>query len=155
MAIFLTCFWAVGTPFLTWKTIQLWRDPEQVAFFERGFTFLPFGPEVRRGEVRSLAVTAVGVWAITVLVLVGVWDAEGEMRMASLIAFVCAFLLLMTCVVVEVAVILFNRPKFVVPPHMRSDPGVIAERRSRRRATRKKPESRLLDRPHPPPRPRP
>lgn len=38
------------------------------------------------------------------------------------------------CVFLEILVVLFNIPKFVVPPHMRSDPGAIAARRARRTA---------------------
>jgi len=36
-------------------------------------------------------------------------------------------------VVVHVAIVLFNRPHALVPPHLRAEPGALAERRIRRR----------------------
>ncbi|MEU1482432.1 hypothetical protein [Streptomyces sp. NPDC005752] len=45
--------------------------------------------------------------------------------------FALAFLAVLACLLLEVVVVLFNRPKFVVPPPVRSDPGVLATRGAR------------------------
>jgi hypothetical protein len=36
-------------------------------------------------------------------------------------------------IVVHAAIVLFNRPRAFVPPHLRNEPGALAERRLRRR----------------------
>jgi hypothetical protein len=140
MAYFLVAFFVIGTAFLTWKFIQLWKSPELVEWFMTTFTILPFGRGVRRGEIRALGLTATSLWAATVLIFFGLQD--GDMSSAVLALGGAALVILLLCVLCEVSVVLFNRPKFVVPPHMRSDLGVVAERRARRRTTRKKPEGR-------------
>jgi hypothetical protein len=67
--------WMTGAAFMTWKAAQLWRNASLVDFFLASFTVLPFGQEVRRGEVRSVGVTATSLWAITPLVFLGLLDA--------------------------------------------------------------------------------
>lgn len=120
----------LGSGFMTWKVVQLWRNPALVDFFMSAFTFLPFGPEARRGEVRSLALTVVSLWAIGILVIAGLWDGEFNDALAATV--LVAVVVIMGCLATEVCVILFNRPKFVVPPHMRSEPGVLTARRTKR-----------------------
>lgn len=115
---------------MSWKARQLWRDADQVPFFMGTFTFLPFGEEVKRGEVRSVGLTAASLWGIALLLLV-TWIDEGSV-MAGVV------FLISTCIIVfslalEVLVVLFNKPKFVVPPHMRAELGVLANRRARRK----------------------
>jgi hypothetical protein len=34
---------------------------------------------------------------------------------------------------VHIPVLLYNRPRWLVPPHLRDEPGALAERRARRR----------------------
>ncbi|MEU0114783.1 hypothetical protein ABZ137_13925 [Streptomyces bobili] len=138
--LYLGIGFSLALAFMSWKVVQLWVNPGMVEHFTTSFTVLPFGEDVRRGEVRSLAVTIVGLWAIVPMFFLGLYDAEQEGALLALSAFLVVLLLL--CVLLEVCVVLFNRPKFVVPPHMRSDLGVIAERRARRRAVKKQPEDR-------------
>lgn len=125
-----TGFFVLGSGFMTWKVMRLWRNPALVDFFMNAFTFLPFGPAVRRGEVRSLGITVVSVWAIAGLVLLALWDKAPDP--ATTVLGLVAVLVIMGCLATEVCVILFNRPKFVVPPHMRSEPGVLTARRTKR-----------------------
>ncbi|MFI2780823.1 hypothetical protein [Streptomyces sp. ALB3] len=127
----LTSFFVLGACFMTWKAFQLWRDPALVDFFLSVFTFLPFGPDARRGEVRSLAITVVSLWAISFLVVAGLWsdDVGDSLDLAGLAAVV----VIIGCLVAEACVILFNRPKCLVPPHMRSEQGALAKRRKTRR----------------------
>ncbi|WP_149181313.1 hypothetical protein [Streptomyces sp. TRM49041] len=132
MTYFLIAFFALGSAFMTWKASRLWRNPELVEEFTQTFAFLPFGPDVKRGEVRSAGLTAVSLWAITALI--GLGSVEAEATGAWLAVFVVALLTVLLCLLAEAAVVLFNAPKAVVPPHMRDDLGVIAARRARRKA---------------------
>ncbi|MEV0220430.1 hypothetical protein [Streptomyces sp. NPDC050704] len=136
MAYFLIAFFALGSVFMTWKAVQLWRDARQVDFFIATFAFLPFGKETKRGEVRSLGLTAASLWGITALIFLGSTDVE--LTGVALGLFVVALGTVLLCVMLEVAVVLFNTPRFVVPPHMRSDLGVIAARRARRTKRRER-----------------
>ncbi|MES5819516.1 hypothetical protein [Streptomyces sp. RG80] len=138
--VFLGIAFSLALTFMSWKVVQLWANPGLVDHFMNSFTILPFGENVRRGEVRSLGLTVVGLWSIMPMFFLGLYDVEQK---GILLILSAAFVfLVLLCVLLEVCVVLFNWPKFVVPPHMRSDLGVIAERRAHRRATRKKPEGR-------------
>ncbi|PZT77889.1 hypothetical protein [Streptomyces sp. AC1-42W] len=122
----------LGSAFMTWKAVQLWRNADLVPFFMDTFAFLPFGEEARRGEVRSIGLTTASLWGIAVLFFVGLGD--GDLSGPALFGSVAALGLVLVCVLCEICVVLFNVPKFVVPPHMRAEPGVIAARRARRSA---------------------
>ncbi|MFR9780880.1 hypothetical protein ACL02O_33190 [Micromonospora sp. MS34] len=135
MAYYLIAFFTLGPAFMTFKAVQLWRNAELVGFFMNTFAFLPFGKDVRRGEVRSLNLTVASLWAADVLLLVGL--TGGELSGFRAGAVVAAVLVILACVCGEVCVVLFNAPKFVVPPHMRTDPGVLAARRARRHSARR------------------
>ncbi|MFI1488026.1 hypothetical protein [Streptomyces sp. NPDC020747] len=135
MKYFLFAFFALGSPFMTWKAVQLWRNPDLVDFFMASFTWIPFGKEAKRGEVRSIGLTAASLWGITLLVWLALFDPDASTSSYILVAALLAILVPAIC---EVCVVLFNLPKFVVPPHMRSDLGVIAARRARRTKRRQR-----------------
>ncbi|WP_405798673.1 hypothetical protein [Streptomyces sp. NBC_01506] len=132
MAYFIGFFFLTGSGFMTWRVTQLWRDPGLVGHFVDTFAFLPFGAEAKRGEVRSLALTTASLWGITVLFLMGATDME--LGGPAVVVFAVAVLVVLLCLLAELSVVLFNAPKFVVPPHMRADPGLLAARRARRTA---------------------
>jgi len=132
---FLGLFFTIGSAFMTWKAIQLWRDADLVDFFMDTFAFLPFGTEVRRGEVRSIALTAVSLWGVTILLFLGLLDTDMSGAVPGL--FLVAVVTVLVCLLCEVSVVLFNAPKFVVPPHMRGEQGALAARRARRTDGRK------------------
>ncbi|WP_327354508.1 hypothetical protein [Streptomyces sp. NBC_01304] len=128
MAYVLALWWITGVPFMTWKVVQLWRNADRVEFFMLAFTCLPFGKEVRRGRVRALGATVVTLWGAALLFFLGLYDVEltGAWPIVGLVAAV-ALLGGFAC---DLTVVLFNRPKWIVPPHMRSEAGVIAARRA-------------------------
>ncbi|MGW2280379.1 hypothetical protein [Streptomyces sp. NPDC001770] len=120
-------FLVVANAFMTWKTVQLRRDPDLVGFFEGAFTSLPFGPDARRGMVRSVGITVVTLWGVVVLLLLTGADGPVSLWVAGM-----DVLIILAAALCEVGVILFNVPKFAVPPHMRAEPGVLAARRARK-----------------------
>lgn len=130
MPYFIGIFFLAGSAFMTWKVTQLWRDAGLVDHFMQTFSFLPFGKEVKRGEVRSLALTVASLWGVTVLLLLGLLDVD--MNGPLTVLFAMALVTVLLSLLCEISVILFNAPKFVVPPHMRSDLGSMAARRANR-----------------------
>ena len=129
----IAAFLGTALVFMTWKAIRLWRHPEVTDDFSSAFAFLPFGDDVRRGEVRSVLLTVVTLWSAALLFAGGLTLGEGEVSTAGAYVVAGAVVVILLCLLCEVTVILFNRPKFVVPPHMRADPGVITARRARRK----------------------
>jgi hypothetical protein len=124
---------------MTWKAIQLWRKPELADWFMQTFAFLPFGDDVRRGEVRSMALTSTSLWGAALLIWLALLDTDAS---APSILFVTALAILLLPLICEVSVVLFNKPKWVVPPHMRADLGVIAARRAHRKPGKRRPARR-------------
>lgn len=135
MPYILLVFFTLGPVIMTWKAIQLWKNANLVDDFMDAFSFLPFGKEVRRGEVRSFGLSVTSVWGVAVLIWLALTDSDSSAPSFVLIAALVTILVPLLC---EVSVVLFNTPKFVVPPHMRSDAGVLAARRARRAAGSKR-----------------
>ncbi|GAA4912616.1 hypothetical protein ACFPM3_23945 [Streptomyces coeruleoprunus] len=129
----IAAFLGTALVFMTWRAIRLWRHPEVIDDFSTAFAFLPFGEDVRRGEVRSVLLTVITMWSAAVLFVGGLTLTEAEISTAGAYVAAGAVLVILLCLLCELSVILFNRPKFVVPPHMRADLGVLAARRARRR----------------------
>ncbi|WP_328889558.1 hypothetical protein [Streptomyces sp. NBC_00316] len=130
MPYFIGLFFVAGSTYMTWKATQLWRHADLVDFFIQTLSFMPFGKEVKRGEIRSLGLTAVSLWGVTTLLLMGLLDVE--MTGPTTVLFAITTVIVLLCLLCEISVILFNAPKIVVPPHMRSDPGLLAARKASR-----------------------
>ncbi|MFE0801363.1 hypothetical protein [Streptomyces sp. NPDC058812] len=130
MAYAIGLVWMAGAAFMTWKAAQLWRNADLVDVFLASFAVLPFGQEVRRGEVRSAGVTATSLWAIASLVFLGLLDAEMTGGQTAVV--LIAVLIVLACMACEISIILFNVPARFVPPHMRSEPGAVVLWRVRR-----------------------
>ncbi|CAM5672686.1 putative protein OS=Streptomyces microflavus OX=1919 GN=Smic_58460 PE=4 SV=1 [Streptomyces microflavus] len=114
---------------MTWRATEPWRRPELVDHFVETFAFMPFGIEVQRGEIRSLALTSVSLWGVTVLLddrphghRAGRRRGRDRPRRRPRRPG------LPLC---EAGVILFSAPKFARCA-MRSEPGLLAVRRARR-----------------------
>ena len=92
-------------------------------------TFGPLGESTTRAAISSLPITGPGLISAGVLYLAGLSReiSEGMIHSASeTIVRVSAWLLLAHLAVLF-SVILFNRPKLVVPPYMRQGHGLIGD----------------------------
>ncbi len=94
------------------------------------------GESLRRGFVRTIHLGVVGTAAV-VLVLVSSYleDKAGNELLAQIGAAVervatGAFLLI---VLLDIVIVLFNRPKALVPPPYRNEPGALTDWMRRRR----------------------
>jgi hypothetical protein len=79
--------------------------------------------------VRSVGLTAVSLWAIAAMLSLPMLDPD--LTGGGMYVVVGAVLIILAALLCEASVVLFNFPKFVVPPHMRADRGVLAARRER------------------------
>jgi hypothetical protein len=101
-----------------------------------------WGETLFRGWVRSLiALTLTGTLLLGVFVLGVIADIGEESQTSSdavQLAFAVSFVLLVLLFIAGITVSLFNRPKFIVPPHLRGERGAIEQwARARSRSRRK------------------
>ncbi|MFE5328706.1 hypothetical protein ACFRCG_20230 [Embleya sp. NPDC056575] len=127
MRLWLTYFAFMSSVGLTNRTSDMWRSARVADDVMLAFRALPLGDPARRGLVRAMALVAIQMWCVSIVIAVSPWfAADGESPAAfwgylSLVAFVVA----LAVAVVELTVILFNRPRNVVAPHMRAERGVL------------------------------
>jgi hypothetical protein len=97
----------------------------------------PWGAALWRGYTRNLLVSAIAVPLLLVTVVVGRFAPKHS---SSALFWVAACLAVITAIVLLVlmpGVILFARPKFLIPPLLRSQPGAVQEWLTRGRRRRK------------------
>lgn len=111
-----------------------WRSDKRVYRVTEGRseTALSFGRSVARGFVRGWPAIMVGSWFLAVG---GVLAVVVRVRGAPVLTLAAGGFGL--CLALHVAVILFNRPKWIVPPAMRHEPGTIAVWSGRQKNTGK------------------
>jgi hypothetical protein len=111
---------------------RYWRG--EIGFSQRAPSWWIYPDAIWRGYLRTMALAAIGLWLMLIIVAGG-WiagaeklaplDAIGARWFAALVLVLAGvlgvvFLLLAT-------VVLFNWPKFVVPPYLRHQPGAVTE----------------------------
>lgn len=111
---------------------RLWQGPHRL---DKGVPLWWYYPEALwRGYWRSVHLHVVAFWLATLRVFLGKCDegmSGGSGRDIAMSGFrVAADVVLVGCglvVALAITVPLFNRPRFVVPPRFRRQPGAIAE----------------------------
>jgi hypothetical protein len=135
--------------------IRAWRDPGYADMITRGGRMLPFGYATSRGVTRGM----IGLWAgvgfigaATIAVAFGPSGTTHTLGPALTTAVVLYGVGLFG-IALNVAIVWFNRPRFLVPPHMRDEDGLVtawwetrklppAQRRAAARARRAWPVER-------------
>ncbi|WP_442818998.1 hypothetical protein [Streptomyces sp. NBC_01235] len=135
-------FWAAGAYHAASVTPHIWRDPERARATAAALTGFPFGTEVRRGLVRGAVLNTADMVLFGSGLLCGaLWQRRGAPDDGVLFwGFMGCTGLLLVSVALGLAIIWFNVPKRLVPPHMRDEPGLVTgrlraarDRRARRR----------------------
>ncbi len=127
LSIGLATIWARAAP-------RHWRGESRLSG-EQAPPWFPFGEPVWRGVVRSYV-----AWTPLVVLMFG-GGAVGALSDESSAAYdagmAVASVSLLLGAAVHSAILFFNRPRFLVPPGLRDEPGALeAWRRQRRRARR-------------------
>lgn len=102
-------------------SVQLRSD-----LWRRGFPHPPaywlYGPAAWRGEVRALPTAVAAAWLLLGLVTA---FTLGELAVIGYGPAVWLLWLFFAAVAAMFLIVLFNRPKVLVPPRFRSEPGVL------------------------------
>ncbi|MGW0577919.1 hypothetical protein ACWD25_18535 [Streptomyces sp. NPDC002920] len=129
-----------GAGVKAYLTIRLWKDPGSVTLHGGAMRIYPLSEEFRRGMVRASVATAAGLAFGGLLVLAdGIWrqSHQGPAQGVMLDILRASLAGILLCGVVYLSIALFNVPKFLVPPHMRNEPGSIAARQKNRTSDRR------------------
>lgn len=140
MTLFLTAVWVTSTSILTVMMFRLWGGDCGIA--ERARTAFGWAladdREKARAMVRGFPAVCLACWG---LALVGISVALEEMRpewrlygLPIWSGVVVGLGLLLVGVLLDVLIIRVNRPGFLVPPHLRWEPGYDEIERARARA---------------------
>jgi hypothetical protein len=107
---------------------KIWRAKADIQRPEATEKWWPFGEALRESFVRGMPVGILACTALTVsmaLTLVEESTSGSTSRTAAQAAWI-AFLVFIALILVDLSVTLFNRPKIVVPPATRDEPGALA-----------------------------
>jgi hypothetical protein len=120
-----------GPVLLWWRLVRVWHGDLSAIATTRGFVVEANGRSYLAHAARSTA-----WWGGLGLILVAA-ALTGEPRTGLGVVAVGLWLASVPLLVLQLVVNLFNRPKFLVPPPFRDDPGALAQwrlSRARRRA---------------------
>jgi hypothetical protein len=125
--LFLTYFAVMTSVGLTNRTADVWRSPGLADHVALSLRNLPLGDPARRGLVRAMALVAIQMWCLAVVIGVSPWFAREDESPAEFWGYLSlgAIVVALGVAVVQVSVILFNRPRNVVAPHMRAERGLL------------------------------
>ncbi|WP_424641211.1 hypothetical protein [Embleya sp. AB8] len=112
---------------LTNRTTDIWRSARVADDIVFAFRALPLGDPARRGLVRAMALVAIQMWCLSIVIAVSPWFAADGKTSGAFWGYLSsiAILVAMAVAVIQATVILFNRPRTVVAPHMRSERGIL------------------------------
>jgi hypothetical protein len=131
---------AIGALFALSQLPAVWSGRSVPRIARNLGSWWPGGQPLLRGYIRAVPCGIVGFSALLIAAISGtvVASMSGNdlLRAFLAVVYLLAGLLAVSCVLGALAVTLFNRPRFVVPPSLRSEPGAVAEwRQGRRRKT--------------------
>lgn len=123
LAVFMTVGALVFVPLSTRGALRLWRDRTRI--FDETQAWWLWGDPLWRGYVRWLTVAGL-TFAFDLVLIAGLlWGPDAD---ATLLVLGIPLLLSMAiAVVLGAGIVLFNRPRAAVPPHLRDQPGALAE----------------------------
>jgi hypothetical protein len=111
------------------RLLSIWRNSQMSErIFKRMSSWWLWGDPLLRGWVRALAVGLIGGWLLVAsMIAAGLLATE---TVTSSVGFGFLTLLVIGLFVslgMVATIMLFNRPRFAVPPHLRDQPGAVAE----------------------------
>jgi hypothetical protein len=131
-------FFGLVGGFLTWRTFRMWRDPDYYQKVISQSTTLPVSAEVARGLTRGTAPLAAALLCaalFTPLVVYTDGGGRGVTQGPPALAYLewALILVFLVAMAAHLCIAWFNRPKFLVPPYLRDEPGVREQRRTSRK----------------------
>lgn len=134
-------FFVIVTGYSLWRSFRMWRNRD---YFERVVarsSFYPFKSDVRRGLERGWVPFSIGLTSFLVALPSGIIAnaevADGNRTSIWLLISIIFLVIFLVGEVLQITVVWFNRPRWCVPPYLRSEAGVWATRRSRKPKSRR------------------
>jgi hypothetical protein len=121
--VFMTVVTAVYVPIFVWRWRVTWERPSPA--FREPFDWWMWGDALWRGYVRGLTLGG-GVFAVLLPLLVVMMYGLGG-TVGLVIAVAAAIVDLAAGCALLVTIALVNRPRALVPPYLRHQPGAVAE----------------------------
>ena len=90
------------------------------------------GGPIRRGFIRGIAIAPVKALLLVLAALPFVLDWIPSGSPIARLYGIFGLLVIAVAILMDVGIVLFNRPKFLVPPRFRDQPGAITEWRGAR-----------------------
>jgi hypothetical protein len=120
------------------RLLNIWRNSQMSErIFKRMRSWWLWGDPLLRGWVRALAVGLIGGWLLVASTIAAALLATETVTSSVGFGFLTLLVIgLFVSLGMVGTIMLFNRPRFAVPPHLRDQPGAVAEWRasgSRRR----------------------
>jgi hypothetical protein len=109
------------------SAVRLWSHPDRADRILAAYAGLPFGPRVRRGTVRGAWPRTAILASVTGIALIGTAPTHADLvaRKPNAVIAVILIALLLIAGLLQLSIILVNRPRFIVPRYMRAEPGVL------------------------------
>jgi hypothetical protein len=124
--VILTIVVGMFTVWMAISAVRLWRDPSRADQIMAAYSVLPVSQAVRRGTVRGAWPRAVVLACVTAIVPIGSVATDAQLQAGPLrVAALALVGLLILAGLVQLSIILFNRPRWIVPPAMRAEPGIL------------------------------
>lgn len=121
--------WAVGAFHAYRVAPRIWRDPDQARRMTYALTGFPFGTEVRRGMIRGTVLNTANIFLFgTAFLCGGFWQSQGTPDGILPWVILACVALTFVSVVLGLAIIWFNVPTRLVPPHMRDEVGLVTRK---------------------------
>lgn len=110
-----------------WLAPRYWRH--EITVLDRGApTWWPYGAALWRAWIRTSAISGTWLLSASIGYLLLVLGPDPTWPIAVVIGYrAVAVGVPLTLLVAAFTVILFNRPRIVVPPYLRHQPGAVAE----------------------------
>ncbi|MYS79119.1 hypothetical protein [Embleya scabrispora] len=127
MRLWLSYFAFMSSVGLTNRTSDIWRSARVADDIVSAFRAVPLGDPARRGLVRAMGLVAIQMWCVSIVIAVSPWFAADDESPAAFWGYLsmAAVVVLLAVAVIEATVILYNRPRNLVAPHMRAERGVL------------------------------
>lgn len=117
---------------------RIWRGDERTTRRMRNaFVVFPVNSDVRQAMVRAVVALLLQLslmLAAMIAMVIGMarWDGGSKVTLWT-VSGIVAFAAAMAMVAVQAAIVWFNRPRFLVPPPLRGEAGVWADRKAAKR----------------------
>ncbi|MGC0421660.1 hypothetical protein [Embleya sp. AB8] len=116
--------------FSTWNLYSLWRNSESEKAVDAAYRIFGFRDSLRRGIVRAQVAFCGIFWCILIGFGASILGGDDPSSISAITTLVGIGVGVPGFVILGALIVVINRPRSVVPPHMRKDSGLLKKRPS-------------------------